>query len=292
MSGMIKPIYRQQGVALVLVLWLVALLTIIAASFSTHSKVESRLTGNAIDALRAKLMAESGFNRAIMELLVNNPQQRWNVNGQVYPLESEQGIIHIAIRSSSGLLDLNKASREQLQKLFILVTEETQEQEALADRLSDWRDSDDLRRLNGAEDKDYRNLGYPYVTAGRDLISIDELAYVMGFDAVRVNKLRPYVTLYSDSANLDYRFAAEELTLLLKGQLEASEELTDALDHIDSDLVDLDELEEGGGATSKVYRIQVEAVTTQGARALLLVDVDLRGQGDKPYSIRSWHDSL
>ncbi|MES9980729.1 MAG: PilX N-terminal domain-containing pilus assembly protein, partial [Candidatus Thiodiazotropha sp. 6PLUC5] len=51
--------HRQKGVALVLVLWLVALLTIVAASFSTHSKVESRLAGNAKDALQARLMAQS-----------------------------------------------------------------------------------------------------------------------------------------------------------------------------------------------------------------------------------------
>ncbi|MCU7919544.1 MAG: general secretion pathway protein GspK [Candidatus Thiodiazotropha sp. (ex Epidulcina cf. delphinae)] len=291
MKGSPSPIHRQQGVALVLVLWLVALLTVVAASFATHSKVESRLSGNAVDRLRAELMAESGISRAIMELLVNDSEQRWNLNGQIYQLESDQGVTRIAIRSSSGLLDLNKAPRELLERLFILLTEETQQREALVDRLSDWRDSDDLRRLKGAEDEDYHAAGYTYATAGRDLASIDELAYVMGFDAAKVNRLRPHVTLYSDSGGVDYRFASEELTALLKDQVAIVDEITDALAQIDSNLADLELPQGGGQAAGKIYRIQVEAVTSAGARAELQVDIELRSQDDKPYTIRSWYDS-
>ena len=283
---------RQKGVALVLVLWLVALLTIVAASFSTHSKVESRLAGNAADALRAKLMAQSGVNRAIMELLVNDPQQRWNLNGQVYRWETEQGAAKIAIRNSSGLVDLNKASRELLDKLFVLISDQREEREALIDRLNDWRDGDDLRRLLGAEDKDYRAAGYPYVTTGEDLKSIDELAYVMGFNADRVNRLRPHVTLNSDSANVDLRFASRELAALLNEQGTVSSELTEALGRIDSELADLELPQGGAQAPSKVYRIQVEAVTVQGARARITADVDFRNRRGAPYSIHSWHESL
>jgi general secretion pathway protein K len=289
-SACIYP--HQKGVALVLVLWLVALLTIVAASFSTHSKVESRLAGNARDALQAKLMAETGFNRAIMELMVKNPQTRWNFNGQVYPLEIEQGVINIAIRNTSGLVDLNKASGDPLNKLFVLISDDPQEREALVERLNDWRDSDDLRRLHGAEDKDYRVAGYPYVTTGENLKNIDELAYVMGFDAARVNRLRPYITVYSDSANVDFRFASQELTDLLNSTDQLSVELTKALEQLDSELADLDLSQGGAQVMSKVYRIQVDAVTNQGGRARILADVDLKSRGEEPYSVYSWYESL
>ncbi|MES9929705.1 MAG: PilX N-terminal domain-containing pilus assembly protein [Candidatus Thiodiazotropha sp. 6PDIVS] len=284
--------HRQKGVALVLVLWLVALLTIVAASFSTQSKVESRLAGNAKDALQANLMAQTGFNRAILELMVSDPQSRWNFNGQVYPLETERGEIKIAIRNVSGLLDLNKANRDQLNKLFILLTDDPREREALVDRLNDWRDSDDLRRLLGAEDEDYRAAGYPYITAGQDLKILEELGYVMGFDADRVNKLRPYVTLNADSAVVDFRFASKELATLLKSSGQLAPELTDALEQLDSELADLDFSQGGGQSQSKVYRIQVDAHTHHGSQARILADVDLRSRGSEPYSIRSWHESL
>jgi general secretion pathway protein K len=280
------------GVALILVLWLVALLTIVAASFSTQSKVESRLAGNGKDALQAKLLAESGFSRAVMELMVNNPQQRWNFNGQVYPLEIAQGELEIAIRNASGLLDLNKASLDQLNRVFVLISDSQEERNALADRLYDWRDADDLRRLNGAEDKDYRAAGYDYVSADKDLTSLEELAYVMGFDAARVNKLRPYVTLNSDSATVDFRFASQQLTALLTSNGLPGSKLSEALDQMDSELADLDLSQGGGASQSKVFRIEVNARTKQGGHARIVADVALKNRGKKPYSIHSWYESL
>ncbi|PUB76888.1 MAG: hypothetical protein DBO99_12370 [gamma proteobacterium symbiont of Ctena orbiculata] len=281
----------QRGVALVLVLWLVALLTIVAASFATHSKVETRLTTNAIDALRSRLLAESGVNRAIIELMVSDPEQRWK-SGRIHQIDSDQGRLSLSIRNSSGLLDLNKAATDQLINLFALIADDFQQQEALAYRLIDWRDGDNLRHLNGAEDPDYRSAGYAYDTAGRDLASIDELAYVMGFDAAKVDRLRPYVTLYSDTGAVDHDYASDELISLLKGELEADDLPSGLLDYdsIDGEDPELDE--SGGEASAAVYRVRVEAVSRQGARTRLLVDIDITSQDDSPYSIRSWHDSL
>ncbi|MCG7910009.1 MAG: type II secretion system protein GspK [Candidatus Thiodiazotropha taylori] len=283
---------RNRGVALILVLWMVALLTIIAASFSTQSKVESRLAGNSKAALQAKLLAESGFSRAVMELMVISPQQRWNFNGQLYPLQTAQGELEVSIRNASGLLDLNKASSDQLNRLFVLISDDPEERNALVDRLHDWRDADDLRRLNGAEDKDYRAAGYDYATAGKDLTSLEELAYVMGFDAARVNLIRPYVTLNSDTATVDFRFASEQLTALLTSTGQSGSELTEALDQLDSELADLDLSQGGGTSQSKVFRIEVNARTKQGGHARIVADVGLKNRGRIPYSIHSWYESL
>ncbi|MCG7971720.1 MAG: type II secretion system protein GspK [Candidatus Thiodiazotropha taylori] len=283
---------RNHGVALILVLWMVALLTIIAASFSTQSKVESRLAGNSKAALQAKLLAESGFSRAVMELMVISPQQRWNFNGQLYPLQTTQGDLEVSIRNASGLLDLNKASSDQLNRLFVLISDDPEERNALVDRLNDWRDADDLRRLHGAEDKDYRAAGYDYATAGKDLSSLEELAYVMGFDAARVNRLRPYITLNSDTATVDYRFASEQLTALLTSTGQSGSELTEALDQLDSELADLDLSQGGGTSQSKVFRIEVNARTKQGGHARIVADVGLKNRGRIPYSIHSWYESL
>ncbi|MEJ2618956.1 MAG: type II secretion system protein GspK [Candidatus Thiodiazotropha sp.] len=283
---------HSRGVALILVLWLVALMTIVAASFSTQSKVESRLAGNAKASLQAKLLAETGFSRAVMELMVNNPEQRWNFNGQVYTLETNQGALEIAIRNASGLLDLNKASADQLNRLFVLISDSPEERNSLVDRLNDWRDGDNLRRLNGAEDKDYRAEGYNYATTGKDLTSLEELAYVMGFDAERVNRLRPYVTLNSESSTVDFRFASEQLTALLTTNRQPGSELGEVLDQLDSELADLDLTQGGGTSQSRVFRIEVNARTKPGGHARLVADVALKNQGTKPYSIHSWYESL
>ncbi len=281
---------RQSGIALVMVLWLIALMMVVAASFATQSKVESRLAHNAVQALKAKHLAESGFVRAIRELMVTDPAQRWEFDGRVYPLESDFAVTRITIRQASGLVNLNQAPRDVLIKLFALISDEPQEREALADRLADWRDGDDLRRVAGAEDADYRAAGYANATAGRDLNSVDELAHVMGFDASRVARLRPYVTLYSSSGQVDPRYAPGELRDLLQPVSKGDASLSNAFDFIEPDWGEWKDGQGGGVGAEKNYRIKVAVQTVQGARAFIQADITLQSQPDQPYRVRDWRE--
>lgn len=286
---------RQRGIALIMVLWLAVLLTIVAASFATHSRVETRMAGNLVEREKARLMAQSGLNRALMELLVSNAEQRWRFNGEVHALQEQRGNLRIAIRNASGLVDLNRAPREVLYNLFALVSDDDEVREQLVDALQDWRDGDDLRRLKGAEDSDYAAAGYDYGSADRDLESVDELGYVMGFDRDSVNKLRPYVTVYSDMGAVDYNFASETLTALLKGDAPVGGSITEALGKLDGGLVDIGQNDSLNGlaeAPSKSYRISVEAVTAAGARSAIDVDIEMNNRTGKPPTILAWHDAF
>ncbi|MET0049479.1 MAG: hypothetical protein ABW095_00180 [Candidatus Thiodiazotropha sp.] len=281
---------RQSGLALVMVLWLIALMTVVAASFATQSKVESRLAQNAVQALHAKHRAQSGFARAIRELMVTDPAQRWVFDGRVYPLEDDFAVTRISIRQATGLVNLNQANRDSLIKLFALISDDRQEREALADRIEDWRDADDLRRLAGAEDPDYRAAGLAYATDGRDLMSLDELAYVMGFDAARVARLRPYVTVHSSAGQVDLRFASPELRQLLQQSALGDAALSNAFDQIEPDWGAWEGNPAGNTAAGKDYRIEVEVQTRQGARAFVQADVTLQSQPDQPYLVTDWRE--
>jgi general secretion pathway protein K len=293
--SVIKPIRRESGIALVMVLWLVVLLTIVAASFATHSRVETRIAGNLVQRQHAKYMTETGFNRAIMELLSVKSEESWRYNGQPYEIQSPQGNIRISIRSSAGLVDLNRASRQTLSSLFKLLSEDGAVRDQLADALEDWRDGDDARRANGAEDADYTAAGFAYGAADRNLETVDELGYVMGFDRDSVDILRPYVTVHSGMANVDYNFASEELTTLLKGRVAADSSVAEALSQIDGGLVEFDEsdgMESSGQGPSRSYRISIQAVTAGGGRSAIDVDIEMNNQQGKPPTILAWHDAF
>lgn len=60
---------RQRGLALVVVLWVLVLLALIAASFTYTTRTEVNLTRNLIEAARAEALADAGVNRAILGLL-------------------------------------------------------------------------------------------------------------------------------------------------------------------------------------------------------------------------------
>ena len=138
-----------------MVLWLVVLLTVIAASFATHSRVETRMAGNLVQAHKARQLLRTGLNRALLELMAGSGDQHWRFNGEIHELQQGQGRLRIAIRNAAGLVDLNRASRDTLFKLFTLIDSSTEQRARLLDALGDWRDADDLKRLHGAEDGDY-----------------------------------------------------------------------------------------------------------------------------------------
>jgi general secretion pathway protein K len=150
---------RQRGIALVVVMWLVVLLTVIGSSHARNMRIETSLAFNHAGTARARALAEAGINRAIMELFVNNTDTRWQFNGTAYQIRLDSGSVNIAIRDASGLLDLNKADPAQLEAVLDAAGAEEADSQRLADAILDWRDKDQLRRLHGAEDNDYRHAG-------------------------------------------------------------------------------------------------------------------------------------
>ncbi len=288
----LPAVERQQGIALVMVLWLVVLLTIVAASFATHSRVETRMAGNLVERQKARMLIETGLSRAILELMVSD-SQRWPNNGEVLELQEAQGRVRISIRNAAGLVDLNRAPRNTLYKLFALITESAEQRDQLVDALEDWRDEDDLKRINGAEDADYRQAGLEYGTVDRDLETVDELSYVMGFNRDAVEALRPYVTVFSESNQVDERFASDQLRGLLDtGEQAQSSDVRLAFEQLDSALAGLDQnddLGDLGQGQSDSYRISLEAITAGGARSLVDVDIKPQAGREKPFSILAWH---
>ncbi len=276
-----------------MVLWLVVLLTVIAASFATHSRVETRMAGNLVQAHKARQLLRTGLNRALLELMAGSGDQHWRFNGEIHELQQGQGRLRIAIRNAAGLVDLNRASRDTLFKLFTLIDSSTEQRARLLDALGDWRDADDLKRLHGAEDGDYTHAGRNYGTVDRDLESVDELGYVMGFDRDAVEKLRPYVSVHSGSVRVDNNYAAPELIEILKvGEAVLEGEVATAFEQLDSGLVDIDE-PEGADGPARVqgasYRISIEATTEGGGRLAVDVDVAPGKQRDRPFKILAWH---
>src|SRR5688572_25743651 len=76
----------QRGLALLAVLWLVTLLSVVAASFSATSRTETQLARNAVEKAKAEALADAGIYRALLGLLEPDPDRRWRTDGTVYVL--------------------------------------------------------------------------------------------------------------------------------------------------------------------------------------------------------------
>jgi len=78
---------------------------------------------------------------------------------------------------------LNRITEDTLRSVLAHLGVEERQRNILVDSIMDWRDEDDLHRLNGAESDYYLTLSPPY-TAKNDLFdSVEDLLWVRGMTA-------------------------------------------------------------------------------------------------------------
>lgn len=264
---------RQQGIALVVVLWLMVLLTVIAASHARVVRTETRLASNQVDAGKARSMAEAGAHHAILELLVRDEAQRWPVNGSVNYIRYQDGDVAIAIRDASGLVDINRASASLLDTVLTGAGMEQSQRLALVDAILDWRDKDDLKQINGAEDDDYRRAGMKWAARDGAFSSVEEFRYVLGMTNELFERLAPYLTVHSNQADVKVEFAPPWLISVLGDTQDSSTTRSPTRRRPN---------------TASTYHVTVLATSEGGSNASLEMVVRIAPTKDQPYTILSW----
>ncbi len=199
---------RMRGAALVLVLWLVALLTALVGAFALTARVE-HLQGRVLaETAAGQERARAGIEYALARLQGSPDQAAWLADGRRYRWQFEHARIDLRIIDESGKVDINNADPALLAALFEALEVEPSRAQQLAGAVIDWRDSDDLRQpVGGAEDPDYATAGLPYGAKDARFDSVGELQRVLGMDAGLLARLAPLVTVYGDRSRPDPRFA-------------------------------------------------------------------------------------
>ena len=192
---------EQAGVALVGVLWLLALLSLIGLNLSTSSRIELQLTANLKAAAAAAHAADAGINWAQWSLMQANTAG-WLADGSARSLELDGLQIKVALFDEQGKIDLNEAGGELLRGLFLAVELSDEEALALSEAILDWRDEDDERRPQGAEVDEYLAAGLK-PPANRPFEHLDELRRVLGMSPALYARVAPALTLLSNKAEVN-----------------------------------------------------------------------------------------
>jgi len=77
-------------------------------------------------------------------------------------------------------MNINTVTETTLRKVIGNLGLEGEKRDVVVDAILDWRDPDDLYRINGAENDYYQSLKEPYRSKNGDLDSIEELLLVRG----------------------------------------------------------------------------------------------------------------
>jgi general secretion pathway protein K len=189
------PGAAERGVALVVVLWFVTALAAMALAFTTLSRAETVRSRDVVDAIRARAVLAAALERTVEEL--GRSRVAWRTDGSVQRWAFDGAEVKVRIEGESGKLDLNSSDEQLVLVLIQALGFEEERAAELADALLDWRDGDDLRRLHGAEDRDYRRAGRAHGAADAPFVHVRELRELLPMDEAAFLKLRPFATVYT-----------------------------------------------------------------------------------------------
>ena len=287
---------RERGVALLVVLWIVALLVVLLGGFTLIARTESLEARHLLDSTTARYAAEAGLSRAVYEIQRPNLLTRWVPDGRPYKVEAEEAEVEVEVTDESGKVDINTADQKTLHDLFVIAGCDEDRATKLADAIADWRDPDDLVQPNGAEQADYEAAELKYGPSNQPFAMSAEIQQVLGMDYELYRKLKPWITVYSRMPRPNFAFAPPELMQLVPGvtpelaaqvvaqrrQLQPGDPAAAALK-----LPDGTPLLAGGGQGT--YTVKSLAKLRNGAKSGLTATVRLGGApGNRAYTILEW----
>jgi general secretion pathway protein K len=193
-----SAIGNPEGIALLMVLWVMAILSVLALEFSFAMRTEINIAKNYKEELQLYALAKGGVQRAVAELVFKHDRgvqqmrktlkseeippdkKEWMTDGRPYLLSSDQAVCELRIMSEAGKIDINTVSENTLRKVVGNLGLQGEARDVVADSIMDWRDPDDFYRVNGAENDYYQSLKEPYTCKNGNLDSIEELLLVRG----------------------------------------------------------------------------------------------------------------
>lgn len=270
----------QRGIALVAVLWGLAILSIIAAAFLADTRSQGTIARNLMENAKAQSLADAGVYRAIAGILSIDPAIAWRADGTAYQLSLGEGEVLITITDEGGKVDLNRAQDRLLRGLFEGFGMPENDAAALIDAIRDFADRDDDRRPAGAEDSDYIAAGLEWGAKDAPFEAVEELQQVLGMSRPLYDRLSPFLTVYSGRAQVNPVVAPREVLMAMPG---LGEEQVDAL---------LARRAESGDARVRsvgtAFTIRAAAVTSGGGRFIREAVVQRTADRRNPYVIREW----
>jgi general secretion pathway protein K len=293
---------KQQGVALVIVLWVIALLGVIAASYALSTRIETALTRNWLESTQARALAEAGLQIAVLELLRpaatdDEVANKWRADGTVYESSFAGAGLRIAIADEAGKIDLNGAPAELIDGLLQTTSMEEVERQKLVDAILDWRDDDRLERLNGAEADEYRAAGLQYGPKNGPFDNVEELSLVLGMHAALYHELEGALTVYTGAKGINPDVASSRVLLAVPGidpaQVDAYSEqkeqnVIDGLPPPPSPVIDREY--QTGSVGRDTYSVHVEVNIPGGAVERIAAVVRLTRYGG-PFELISWQEA-
>ena len=211
----------ERGFALIIVIWALGIVALLAAGFAKPLHTETLIARNQIALAEAEAVADGGVILVARQLMrfrqVAEPKIGASGAAYLAQIHCRMGdaVLDVRVEDEAGRVDFNTASDRLLGLLFTGAGADPDTASRLVDRVVDFRDQDDLLRLNGAERREYSIETVGASPKNASFESVEELEQVLGMPPDLYGKVSPFLSVFHGGSGVDQRFADRRLLVVL-----------------------------------------------------------------------------
>jgi general secretion pathway protein K len=232
---------QESGVILVIVLWMVALVSVLVTGALQEWRTDLKLAANFQAKAQCHRLAEAGIHYALGKLLAReiaarNPeaslfgkekaQEFWLTDGSRHILKLPGSRIEVMITDEAGKLNLNTASPESLQKLLAAWEYPSEQARSITEAILDWRAG-----APGSGGKEFfRSLTRPDSTIKNNIPfdTVEEVLWLPGCAGLDPNRLTASLTVQQMEGMVNLNAAPLEVLMVLGFTTAEAQQLIDA----------------------------------------------------------------
>lgn len=281
----------SRGFIVVAVLWILAALSALVLIYLTFVTNTAVVVAASTERIKADLLASAGIELAAYQLTAVRAEGR--PSSGTFNARIGGALVSVTFRSEAARIDLNAAPKALLAGLMIGLGVAPANAADYADRILAWR----APAAGGEDDPEtssYRTAGLAYAPRHAPFPSAEELWLVRGIPPFVVERMLPFVTVFSNLPSVNIADAAPQVLAALPGM--SPERLQAVLAQRADPRLDPRALPAivGGAATleaSRAYRVTVATTSEGGRRSAAEAVILLLDEGDEPYRVLSWRNA-
>ncbi|WP_316226533.1 type II secretion system protein GspK [Bradyrhizobium sp. SZCCHNS3052] len=283
----------QDGFILIAALWMLAALAALVVVVSQQLGSSARLLRLEDEAVEADALISAAIELSAYRLLLSKDEERPRQGG--FRLALAGNDIAVSFVNEAARIDLNTASKDMLENLFVTLGVDRDAAKDHAERVVAWRSKPSDAARAQAEEARYAVAGLKRVPRLAPFAHVGELSLVLGIPASLVDRVLPLVTVFNGSPGIDPTIAAPEVVaalpgmtpLILKDFLNARASLSQDADTLAQTLGPV--AKDAAKGKSKAYRLRI-VVSPAGGLRHAATAVIVPGEGEEPYRVLARQD--
>lgn len=281
-----------RGFIVVAVLWILAALSALVLVYLTYVTNTAVVVAATTDRVQSEALASAGVELAAYQLA--DLKEAVRPTSGTFNARVGAGKVSVTFRSEAARIDLNAAPKGLLTGLIVGLGASPSNAADYADRIVAWRAPPEA----GADDPEnsfYRTSGATYAPRHAPFPAAEELWLVRGIPPLVVEKMLPFVTVFSNLASVNILDAAPQVVAALPGMTpEKLQAVLSQRGDPEQDPRSLLAMAGGEGVTlagARAYRMTVAVEPGNGRRSAAEVVILLLESGNEPYRVLSWRNA-